>query len=36
MNVKIRKIGNGYGVLLPKQFLDEAGLAEGSLLETRR
>ncbi|QHN01979.1 AbrB/MazE/SpoVT family DNA-binding domain-containing protein [Granulicella sp. WH15] len=33
MQLKIRKIGNGYGVLFPKQLLDEMVLQEGSLLE---
>jgi antitoxin component of MazEF toxin-antitoxin module len=32
MELKVRKIGNGYGVLLPKQLLDELALEEGSLL----
>ena len=31
-----RGIGNGFGVLLPKQLLDEAGLEEGSLLNVER
>jgi putative addiction module antidote len=33
MQLKVRKIGNGYGVLLPKQLLEEMALAEGSLLD---
>ncbi len=36
MELKIRKVGNGYGVLLPKQLLDEAGLEEGALLNVER
>jgi antitoxin MazE len=36
MELKIRKIGNGYGVLLPKQLLDEMSLEEGSLLELEK
>ena len=33
MQLKIRKIGNGYGVLLPKQILEEMALQEGSLVD---
>ena len=33
MELKVRKIGNGYGVLLPKQLIDEMALQEGSKLE---
>jgi antitoxin component of MazEF toxin-antitoxin module len=36
MDVKVRKIGNGYGVLLPKQFLDEAGLEEGAMINIEK
>jgi antitoxin MazE len=36
MDVKLRKIGNGYGVLLPKQFLDDAGLEEGSMINVEK
>jgi antitoxin MazE len=36
MELKIRKIGNGYGVLLPKQLLEELSLEEGSLLELEK
>lgn len=32
MQTKIRKIGNGYGVLLPKQVLEQLRLSEGSVL----
>ncbi len=36
MNMKVRKIGNGYGVLLPKQFLEETGLEEGAMLSMEK
>ena len=36
MELKVRKIGNGYGVLLPKQLLDDMHLREGSLLEVEQ
>ncbi len=36
MELKVRKIGNGHGVLLPKQLLDELALAEGSLLTVEK
>ena len=36
MELKVRKIGNGYGVLLPKQMLDESGLEEGSMLNVEK
>lgn len=36
MELKIRKIGNGYGVLLPKQMLEDMAVAEGSLLNVER
>jgi putative addiction module antidote len=32
MDTRIRKIGNGYGILLPKQMVDELRLEEGSVL----
>jgi putative addiction module antidote len=32
MQTKLRKIGNGYGVLLPKQVIERLRLAEGSVL----
>jgi putative addiction module antidote len=32
MQTKLRKIGNGYGVLLPKQVLERLRLTEGSVL----
>jgi antitoxin component of MazEF toxin-antitoxin module len=36
MELKSRKIGNGYGVLLPKQLLDDLALEEGSMLEVKK
>jgi len=36
MELKIRKIGNGYGVLLPKQLLEELALEEGALLQVEK
>jgi antitoxin component of MazEF toxin-antitoxin module len=36
MELKVRKIGNGYGVLLPKQLLEDLALQEGSMLEVER
>ncbi len=36
MQLKLRKIGNGYGVLFPKQLMEEMGANEGSLLEVNR
>ncbi len=36
MELKVRKVGNGYGVLLPKQFLEDLALEEGSLLEVEK
>jgi putative addiction module antidote len=32
MQLKVRKIGNAYGVLLPKQVIDRLKLIEGSQL----
>ena len=32
MQLKIRKIGNGYGVLFPKQMLDDLNLLEDSMV----
>ena len=32
MQTKVRKIGNGYGVLLPRQILETLRLSEGDLL----
>ncbi len=36
MQLKVRKIGNGYGVLLPKHLLDDMAVAEGSVLEVEK
>jgi antitoxin MazE len=36
MELKVRKIGNGYGVLLPKQLLEELALEEGALLQVEK
>ena len=36
MELKVRKIGNGYGVLLPKQLMDEMRVAEDSVLNITR
>jgi len=33
MKTKLRKIGSGYGVLLPKKVIDNLGLLEGDELE---
>jgi len=32
VHTKLRKIGNGYGVLLPKQVIERLRLTEGSVL----
>lgn len=32
METRVRKIGNGYGVLIPKQIMEEMRLEEGSVL----
>jgi antitoxin component of MazEF toxin-antitoxin module len=36
MELKVRKVGNGYGVLLPKHLMEELALKEGSLLEVEK
>jgi antitoxin component of MazEF toxin-antitoxin module len=36
MELKVRKIGNGYGVLFPKQLLDDLSLEEGALLQVNK
>ena len=36
MELKVRKIGNGYGVLLPKQLLDEMALEEGAMIQVEK
>ena len=33
MDLKVRKIGNGYGIILPKPLMDDLAVAEGSLLK---
>jgi putative addiction module antidote len=33
MKTKLRKIGNGYGVLLPKQVIERLRVTEGSELD---
>lgn len=32
MELKIRKIGNGYGVLFPKQLMDDMRVSEDAIL----
>ncbi len=36
MQLKVRKIGNGYGVLLPKQLLEDMRVTEGSILNVEK
>jgi putative addiction module antidote len=36
MNTKLRKIGNAYGVLIPKKLMDELQLDEGAVLTLTR
>ena len=36
MQLKIRKIGNGYGVLFPKQMLDDLNLSEDSTVNVSK
>jgi antitoxin MazE len=36
MQLKVRKIGNGYGVLLPKQMLDDMNLQEESTINVSK
>jgi antitoxin component of MazEF toxin-antitoxin module len=36
MQLKVRKIGNGYGVLFPKQLLDEMHVTEDSVLSVTK
>lgn len=33
MELKVRKIGNGYGVILPKALMESMAVSEGSLLK---
>jgi len=36
MELKIRKIGNGYGVLFPKQLMEEMHVVEDSILNVEK
>ncbi|MEO6802544.1 MAG: AbrB/MazE/SpoVT family DNA-binding domain-containing protein [Granulicella sp.] len=36
MELKIRKIGNGYGVLFPKQLLEEMRVTENSIVQVEK
>ena len=36
MELKIRKIGNGYGVLLPKQLLEDMRVGEDSTIDVTK
>ncbi len=36
MQLKVRKIGNGYGVLFPKQLLEEMRVTEDSVLSVTK
>ncbi len=36
MELKIRKIGNGYGVLFPKQLMEEMRVTEGSVVQVEK
>jgi antitoxin component of MazEF toxin-antitoxin module len=36
MQLKVRKIGNGYGVLFPKQLMEDMHAEEGSLIEVSK
>ena len=36
MELKIRKIGNGYGVLFPKQLLEEMHVTENSVVQVEK
>ncbi len=36
MELKVRKVGNGYGVLLPKQLMDEMQVTENSVLSVSK
>lgn len=33
MELKVRKVGNGYGVILPKALMDDLAVSEGSLFK---
>ena len=32
MELKVRKVGNGYGIILPKSLMEAMAVGEGSLL----
>ena len=36
MNITIRRIGNSFGVILPKELLDHYGLKEGDSVDVER
>lgn len=36
MELKIRKIGNGYGVLFPKQLMEDMRVSEDSILDVAK
>ena len=36
MELKVRKIGNGYGVLFPKQLMEEMHVTENSVVQVER
>ena len=36
IQLKIRKIGNGYGVLFPKQFMDDMRVTEDAILNVTK
>ncbi len=36
MELKVRKIGNGYGVLFPKQLMEEMRVSENSILQVQK
>ncbi len=36
MELKVRRIGNGYGVLFPKQLMEELAILEGSALTVEK
>jgi bifunctional DNA-binding transcriptional regulator/antitoxin component of YhaV-PrlF toxin-antitoxin module len=36
IEAKVRKIGTGYGILIPKKTLEEVGAREGAIVIVRR
>ena len=36
MEAKLRKIGTGYGILIPKKRIDELGIKENDTIEIKR